>query len=630
MENKETLHTNTFESEIIFISWVQECPGSEKVEDVKKPNLNSSSKYLPKLPTLSRSYSSTNKSLEDNYEDTKKIKDQSVSNLLIIGLDNRKLYLSIFGLLSCGVINLEETFGKNCKIIDADLTKDFKTLFVVLSSLESEDKNLNLGIYNTSILFDRSRELYIYSLCHGSILSLMEYLSNTMLSITETCENILLEMDTKFSLYASRVPRGSVSADLLELLMMGDPSSELELFLIQDLTAKGLKKFGHAIEISYTNIQKLILRHLNAVGQGIHFKLAELQGMARRTDHFEQLGLEEESAARSLSASGSLLMKATEVQLVIDGSMKNFKSFFRWLYIEIVRLNDERLPPPEIMKVSQQEIAFIAEYISQLDGGDEEQQKFNLERIGQYLVDKPLVLPLSEDSTTWTQFSNEQKCLRDSSSVLIWNPENSLVREFNILKRTLTESFARTESAISKSFSLVRQVSLPVMSENSLKISHSLLSNDEDLILSLTINGILHIIQVGLLNEDAMKKSIQISFNQSKDGPLRVVDVQFYTPEILSLLLEQSEESRGAVFGQLPIKTALEKGSLVEANSVLEPGALRLIENMVATRFAVSGARKVAVVLAENCRKVRLFEMEVEEEEEEDETMDTTGNSIQD
>ena len=108
-----------------------------------------------------------------------------------------------------------------------------------------------------------------------------------------------------------------------------------------------------------------------------------------------------------------------------------------------------------------------------------------------------------------------------------------------------------------------------------------------------------------------------------------MTDVQFYTPEILSLLLEQSEDSRGAVFGQLPIKTALDKGSLVEANSVLDPGALRLIENMVACRFAVSGARKVAVVLAENSRKVRLFEMEVEEEEEEEETMDTTGTSSQ-
>lgn len=42
---------------------------------------------------------------------------------------------------------------------------------------------------------------------------------------------------------------------------------------------------------------------------------------------------------------------------------------------------------------------------------------------------------------------------------------------------------------------------------------------------------------------------------------------------------------------------------------------------MAACFFAVSGSRRVSVVLAENRRKVKLFEMEAEEDEEEDADM---------
>jgi len=57
---------------------------------------------------------------------------------------------------------------------------------------------------------------------------------------------------------------------------------------------------------------------------------------------------------------------------------------------------------------------------------------------------------------------------------------------------------------------------------------------------------------------------------------------------------------------------------------------MKAVENMVASRLAVSGSRKVAVVLSENRCTVRLFEMETEEDEEEDETMDATASTVRD
>lgn len=67
----------------------------------------------------------------------------------------------------------------------------------------------------------------------------------------------------------------------------GVPSDELELFLLQELTAKGLKKFGSSVELSYSTIQKLVLKQLNIVGQSLTYYLSELRGLARIPDRYK-------------------------------------------------------------------------------------------------------------------------------------------------------------------------------------------------------------------------------------------------------------------------------------------------------------------------------------------------------
>lgn len=59
-------------------------------------------------------------------------------------------------------------------------------------------------------------------------------------------------------------------------------------------------------------------------------------------------------------------LKATELQQVIDGSRKKFKIFFNWLHLEILKLSGEPIPE-NLSKISQQEVAFIAEFLSNFD-----------------------------------------------------------------------------------------------------------------------------------------------------------------------------------------------------------------------------------------------------------------------
>jgi anaphase-promoting complex subunit 4 len=91
----------------------------------------------------------------------------------------------------------------------------------------------------------------------ANIECLKDYLSRTLMATSEAWETILLEMDEKLTQYAEASPPGGMAADFLELLMIGIPTKNIENFLLRDLTEKGLKKFGHSIEMCYSNIQVL-------------------------------------------------------------------------------------------------------------------------------------------------------------------------------------------------------------------------------------------------------------------------------------------------------------------------------------------------------------------------------------
>lgn len=75
---------------------------------------------------------------------------------------------------------------------------------------------------------------------------------------------------------------------------------------------------------------------------------------------------------------------------------------------------------------------------------------------------------------------------------------------------------------------------------------------------------------------------------------------------------------------EVDINIRFEDGSLPVLNgSNLYPKLYKNIE-MAASFFSVSGSRRVSAVLAENKRKIKLFEMEAEEDEEEDADMTTS------
>lgn len=134
--------------------------------------------------------------------------------------------MSIFGRYPYGTIHLAQVAKDECgeyKVLDIYLSDDFSVMQVVY--LDRVTNNIFLSLINTSVLSAYAEEMFVVANRHNQIAQLLSCLDQTMTSITEAWEHILLEMDTKMAYYAASVPEGGVSADLLELLMLGMFSS---------------------------------------------------------------------------------------------------------------------------------------------------------------------------------------------------------------------------------------------------------------------------------------------------------------------------------------------------------------------------------------------------------------------
>ncbi|CAH4033440.1 anaphase-promoting complex subunit 4 isoform X1 [Pieris brassicae] len=626
-----------------------------------------SSLFLQNPPMPNTSYKTQN----TNENDTE-FKDSSEQfnqlNLLIVAYGTGTIFISVFGRHPYRSVHLSQFTNDpqgNYKILDIQLSDDFSIMQVLY--LERCSNRIMVSIINTSVLSAYSEELSIVANSQIQIYQLLSRLTRTMKAVTEAWEHILLEMDTKMALYASTVPEGGVSADLLELLMLGVPSDDLEGFLLRDLTAKGLKKFGTSVELSYSTIQKLVLKKLNIIGQNLVYHLSELRGHAKIPDRYKILGLDEQKVTAAVRACFAFLNKCLELQQVIDVSMRNYKAFFRWLFVVIVRLLDEQTPS-EIVKITQQELTHIADFLYNFDNvqvdtseSTDKPVKFNLERLGQYLQDQELTILPDNDDNPWHKILKENLCLSKDNDTIFCIDEfkkYSLIQQQNHMTKHIEEVFDIHHKDIAQNFSALFNIkcydaNAPLEVDDSFKTSQIFDVEQQRFMMALVNtkgnSQILYFMSVSVKERySATTRQYVFSTSLLKDNSdqtenLDILDIQFYSSENLSLLLKHPSSEDSTLFVQLPLKVALENAEefnmkcknlifnkdlpSTDLAPLLDPSVYKVMEKIYGQKIAVSGARKVAVVLSNIQRKVKIFEMEINSEEEDDDIFDSTSQS---
>ncbi|KZC10154.1 Anaphase-promoting complex subunit 4 [Dufourea novaeangliae] len=548
IENKNIIHKTklNFHNAITCITWLPLTnPESGGSLSGNKTNMLPTGEYLPPLPSLNRSFGQEPERKEFLFQ---------TLDILFLGLDDGNVAMYVFGMFYCGTISvgrgriLEISGGSN------------KPMWITWK----DNSGIKVNRMWCPLLKQNTAFLKVAQ-AQANIEYLMDYLSRTLMAISEAWETILLEMDEKLARYADTNPPGGVAADFLELLMIGIPTQNLENFLLQDLTEKGLKKLGHSIEMCYSNIQKLVLKNLTSVGMALVYQLAEMRGMVRLGGPYELLGLTDEGViTNALHASEAFLAKSSEIQQVIDHSMRDYKAFFRWLYVVILKLTDERIP--------------------------------------------------SEVNLNFSLLQSHAKLITAVHTVFA-KAYQGLVDHFTVSSIPLAPSVAFTSSQIATSNDGLIVATCDV-DHKILRLFKVESSQTEPVSLSF---------RLGTIDVDHRSESYSKSYI---DGT--VVDLQFYTQEYLSVLL-LNKHSQASYLIQLPLNHTRifenQNKNSISLTELMGNNWPRSFHGISARRLAVSGARKVAAVLSESNRKIRLLETEVEPEEEDDEEDEDDGGN---
>ncbi|KAE8629308.1 hypothetical protein XENTR_v10000431 [Xenopus tropicalis] len=662
VEKPESLHSFSLETPISCMQWME-----VKVENSVLTSFynaeDESNVLLPKLPALPKNYTATAKIFsEEKSDEILKLLGDVRLNALVLGGDSGQIEIYAYGMYKIATIS--EVYG-SC--LGLCLSNDLKSLSVVTELTTNSMPEITYFQLDTSLLSDCLPEVTRMARKFTHISTLLQYLQLSLTCMCEAWEEILMQMDSRLTKFVQeKNTTTSVQDEFMQLLLWGKASPELQALLMNQLTVKGLKKLGQSVESSYSTIQKLVISHLQSGAEALLYHLSELKGMALWKQKYEPLGLDAKAIEDAITAVGSFILKAHELLQVIDSGMKNFKAFFRWLYVAMLRMSEDHVLP-ELNKMTQKDITFVADFLTEHfnEAPDLYNQKgkyFNVERVGQYLKDEDDILmsPPNTEGNQWFSFLQSSTHLKESPLLFPYYPEKSLHYVKRQMEAVIDHCLTKPAQIIGMSVqqkrclplyqvpaseeACPRLISLPCLwndkSQNLHYVIFRMLESSSSKVfllrrptdLSRSINDALLAVSIGnSLNSSAAEDTETSSYS--------CLDARFYDDDILTVVLRDNSEVEGKdrVLAQLPLsflysdeetedgftwdtsKRLEEQYQDIPTRTVFLESQGRLLENMKAHYVSVNGIRKVACVLSSNLRHVRVFEMDAEDDGEEEE-----------
>ncbi|XP_051030052.1 anaphase-promoting complex subunit 4 isoform X1 [Phodopus roborovskii] len=671
VEKPESLHSFSVEAPVSCMHWMEVTVESSVLTSFYNAE-DESNLLLPKLPTLPKNYSNTSKIFsEENSDEIIKLLGDVRLNILVLGGSSGFIELYAYGMFKIArVTGIAGTCLALC------LSSDLKSLSVVTEVSSGGEAEVSYFQLETNLLYSFLPEVTRMARKFTHISALLQYINLSLTCMCEAWEEILMQMDSRLTKFVQeKTTTTSVQDEFMHLLLWGKASAELQTLLMNQLTVKGLKKLGQSIESSYSSIQKLVISHLQSGSESLLYHLSELKGMASWKQKYEPLGLDATGIEDAITAVGSFILKANELLQVIDSSMKNFKAFFRWLYVAMLRMTEDHVLP-ELNKMTQKDITFVAEFLTEHfneapDLYNRKGKYFNVERVGQYLKDEDddLVSPPNTEGNQWYDFLQNSSHLKESPLLFPYHPRKSLHFVKRRMENIIDQCLQMPADVIGRSMnqaiciplykdarsveSARRLLKFPFLWNNKTSNLHYLLFTIlEDSVYKMCIlrrhtdisqsvnNGLIGIKFGSFTYAAAEKVRRSRTFSSSTYSCL---DAQFYDDETVTVILKDSmgREGRDRILVQLPLplvynsedsaeyqftgtySTRLdEQGSIIPTRTMHLEKHWRLLESMKAQYVAGNGLRKVSCVLSSNLRHVRVFEMDIDDEWELDESSD--------
>uniref|UniRef100_A0AAQ6ABX0 Anaphase-promoting complex subunit 4 n=1 Tax=Amphiprion ocellaris TaxID=80972 RepID=A0AAQ6ABX0_AMPOC len=640
VEKAEILHVFPMQSPVTCMHWMEVMEESSALSSFYNSE-DESKLFLPKLPTLPKSYSTTSKIFsEEKSDEILNLLGEVRLNILVLGGDAGFVELYAYGMYKIATLG-----GVSGTCRSLSLSSDLKSLSVI-TEVRSADNNPEICYIqlDTGLLSDCLPEVTRMARKFTHISTLLQYLHLSLTCMCEAWEDILMQMDLRLTKFVQEKNTSTqVQDEFLELLLWGQSRWEGMTAFLQ--FRFGLKKLGQSIESSYSSIQKLVISHLQSGSEALLYHLSEVKGMSLWKQKFEPLGLDSAAIEGAITAVGSFSLKANELLQVIDKSMKNFKAFFRWLYVAMLRMCEEHVPP-ELNKMTQKDIAFVADFLSEhfSELFDRKGKYFNVERVGQYLKDEDedLVSPPNTKGNQWLRFLQESTHLKESPLLFPSYPQKSLHFVKRMMENVIEHCLQNPAVIIGKS--VKQAVFLPLYTVPE-RYNIMCLWNDRKAKLHYVVFCMpeispskLYILRKGTDPNRYISGIVGVLFvhipnSMTSHYVYSCLDARFYDDEMLTVVMQGSEEQNSwRVLAQLPLASSLncetefnwqpnlrldQQTSAIPCQDLVLGNQWRELENMKAQFVAVNGIRKVACVLSANLRHLRVFEMDVEDEDDE-------------
>uniref|UniRef100_A0AAQ6AP03 Anaphase-promoting complex subunit 4 n=1 Tax=Amphiprion ocellaris TaxID=80972 RepID=A0AAQ6AP03_AMPOC len=618
VEKAEILHVFPMQSPVTCMHWMEVMEESSALSSFYNSE-DESKLFLPKLPTLPKSYSTTSKIFsEEKSDEILNLLGEVRLNILVLGGDAGFVELYAYGMYKIATLG-----GVSGTCRSLSLSSDLKSLSVI-TEVRSADNNPEICYIqlDTGLLSDCLPEVTRMARKFTHISTLLQYLHLSLTCMCEAWEDILMQMDLRLTKFVQEKNTSTqVQDEFLELLLWGQSRWEGMTAFLQ--FRFGLKKLGQSIESSYSSIQKLVISHLQSGSEALLYHLSEVKGMSLWKQKFEPLGLD-------------------------SASMKNFKAFFRWLYVAMLRMCEEHVPP-ELNKMTQKDIAFVADFLSEHFSENEELfdrkgKYFNVERVGQYLKDEDedLVSPPNTKGNQWLRFLQESTHLKESPLLFPSYPQKSLHFVKRMMENVIEHCLQNPAVIIGKS--VKQAVFLPLYTVPE-RYNIMCLWNDRKAKLHYVVFCMpeispskLYILRKGTDPNRYISGIVGVLFvhipnSMTSHYVYSCLDARFYDDEMLTVVMQGSEEQNSwRVLAQLPLASSLncetefnwqpnlrldQQTSAIPCQDLVLGNQWRELENMKAQFVAVNGIRKVACVLSANLRHLRVFEMDVEDEDDE-------------
>jgi anaphase-promoting complex subunit 4 len=577
-------------------------------------------------------------------------KDKDSLDILLIGDANGYVHICLMGLLLIGSYLVPDDDDSDGDDSDGDnsVRSKLPVLSVSLSKclgifntvvIKRDGKSSNGIVKFTQLISNllplKCQELHHFVSCFAHISAVLEYMSDVVKAMSDAWDSILLEIDSKLGGFAAKLPDDrSVQDEFLALLTCGTMSLELQSFLLNDLTEKGMKKMSQTVPSSYSAVLCLATTNLISACQLLIIRLGHLLGMTRWEDRFDQFGMSETTVEKCIHHVGSLSLKVEELANVIRTSMNDLNTFFQVLYCAIWRLENPDHEDADMGQLPQDRLLQVADFLLQLKPravAGSTAVCFNLEKVGQYLEDKDLsVLPETKPNC-WTEFVKGKETSLVGDFIFQPHETKSLIQMVNSVYASVTAMFRDPIQVITESIYVAQSQPLWPIHEEFMMHTHNLASpgpsSDSDVTVAIEPTNRQRAL---VIRSTDQKKTPELSMLHILSYE-KIISSKLYNVDTLALLLNSSNDparTGNYSLAFISIKTLMSQGSLDLTQGLLDLSLSREISELIhqirilpRTGFqalCVSGQRRVAAVLSASKKRIFLFDTEGEESESDD------------